>query len=150
MSIFLRILAVIIFFAILAQAAMQLTCSSWPVTKGEILRGAWASEQGDGEQRNFGVYQCQYEYTVNFTKYSNSWISFNPNKTTVKILNDEDQIERQPRIGDTVNVYYLSFYPSISVLIPEVSPTLWLWGVISALAIGGLLAWARILYNPVI
>jgi hypothetical protein len=149
MSIFLRILACIVFLALVFQAGLQLSCPSWPKTTGQVLRGGWASEQG-GEEKNYGVYQCQYEYTVNFVKYTNSWISFNQNKTSVKILNDEDQVERQPRIGDEVNVYYLSFYPSISILIPEAAPTLWIWTTIAVLSIVGLLAWARILYNPVI
>jgi hypothetical protein len=147
MSVFLRLSAALVLLAMMLWASLQLSCKSWPSVKGEVLKGGWASESGSEEKR-YGVYEAHYEYKVKGQLYSNSLISYNENSTSVKILNDEDQIIRQPRTGDTVTVYYFSFYPGISVLLPEVSPTLWVWAIISALIAASLIAWAKLIYHP--
>jgi hypothetical protein len=151
MSFFLRTLGILIVIGMLMIAGIQYPVSGWPSVRGTVKRGNWASEQGGSADGvvNYGNFIVLYSYDVDGIKYERSLLSFHPHKTAVPILSEREEIVRQPRPGDEVRVYYFPYYAGLSVLIPEMNPNLWLWGVISLLAAIGCFIWSRIFNLPI-
>jgi hypothetical protein len=149
MATLLRIAAIFILIFMGAMLAVQVSTPSWPSTKGRVIQGGWASENRSDAYVRYGVYEVRYEFEVSGQRYESVRMGFDTNKSVVSILNDSDKIERQPREGDEVNVFYLPQYPAISVLIKDVSPRVWIWTAISLLAVVGLFAWSRIVSHPI-
>jgi hypothetical protein len=148
---FLRILAAVMFISMSIWAVLQLTCSGWPTVQGTVTRGGWASENRNREFVKYGEYEVAYRYEVNGSAYESERMSWHTGKTvvTVKTPNGGPTAERQPREQDGVTVYYCPVAPSVSVLIPESSPTLWIWSVLTLLVSIALIAWSRLIAHPV-
>jgi hypothetical protein len=75
--------------------------------------------------------RLSYTYDVNGETYFGQRVGFSSQSTSVPVVGSD--VPRQLREGDQVNVYYLSFMPSFSLLIPGVSPTLFWWAIIAGL-----------------
>jgi hypothetical protein len=148
MTIALRTLAILVLLLMGAIIALQLSCPSWPSVRGKVIHGGWASQNRVDSFVEYGVYEVRYEYELGGTRYENQRIGFDTNRSVMPILSDSEQVVRQPRELDEVNVYYCPQYPALSVLITEVSPRIWIWGILSLLAAGGLYAWSRIVAHP--
>lgn len=72
-----------------------------------------------------------YTYEVGGTTYFGQRVGFVSQSTSVPVLGSS--VPRQLREGDQVNVYYLSFLPSFSLLVPGISPSLMWWGIVAGL-----------------
>ena len=147
MSIFLRIVAILILVTTAVTVAFLMTTPSWPKVEGKVLSGRWAMEDGMPKSER-GKYVVEYQYTVAGHEYFGRRLGFAQRTSVVKILNAKE--DRQPREGDTVMVSYLPVWPEVCALVPGFNgATLGIWSLAATLVSIMLLIYARISLHPV-
>ena len=128
MTLILRLLSIAVLLGMAAMALCQYTSSQWPTTIGVVQRAS----SGSRDLVLFGTKaRFTYTYEVAGTTYFSQRVGFVSQSTSVPVVGSN--VPRQLREGDQVNVHYLPFLPSFSLLVPGISPSLLWWGIVAGL-----------------
>lgn len=131
----LRLLAILPLLIVGAVAGVQFGSKSWPHVTGRVMAGNWEAQPSSLRERP--EYIVTYSYDVEARNYTGRRISWATSSPMVPVNGGIDT--RQPQEEDKIEVYYAPWMPSLCVLIPGGSPSLWIWGVVALLV--GVMLW---------
>ncbi len=140
----LRFAGLALIAAVAVTAAVQFSSTRWPHVSGTVMAGNWDVIASGYRER--GNYRVIYSYQVNGKDYVGRCISWATESPVIDVNGGKEN--RLPGEGDTVEVYYASMMPSLCVLVPGMSPGLWIWGVVALLTAVILWIVARMSHHP--